>query len=150
MMRKTLRSRRPHPDRPLPRWSLTHPAAAPLTWDIQSRGKLAVVATVEGELDVDTAPGLSEQLVPLAAAGRHLILNLAGVRFCDCAGLSLFLRLRKSVSASGGSLHLAAPTSPVRRLIAVARLSDVLPVTDDPAEVIAALNAAAAAGDPGS
>lgn len=138
-MRKSLLPRRPSPDQPLTRWSLTRPAANPLTCDIRSHGELAVVAAIEGELDVDTAPALSEQLAPLAAAGRCLILDLAGLRFCDCAGLNLFLRLAKSATAADGSLHLAPTTAQVRRLIRVARLSDFLMVADSPADVIAAL-----------
>jgi anti-anti-sigma factor len=110
-----------------------------LTWDIQERGRQAYVV-VDGELDVGTAPGLSGQLTPLAEAGRDLILDLAGLRFCDCAGLNLFLRAQKHATAAGGSLHLVAVTKQVSRLIAMARLSDVLQVTATAADAIAALN----------
>jgi anti-sigma B factor antagonist len=109
----------------------------PLTWDILLRGDHSVVV-VDGELDVDTAPGLSAELTPLAAAGRHLILDLAGLRFCDCAGLSLFLRLHRYAIAADGSLHLASITASLLRLITLARLTDVLPIADSPADVIAA------------
>lgn len=142
-MRRTLLPRWRDGDHPLARWPLTRPAEDPLTWDIQSRGPLAVVVVVDGELDVGTAPGLRGQLTPLAAAGRHLILDLAGVQFCDCAGLSLFLRLQKHAIAAGGSLQLAAPIAPVRRLITLARLSEVLSVTAGVADAIAALDKAA-------
>ena len=76
-----------------------------------------------GELDIGTMPGLEGELGPLASTGSHLILDLAGVRFCDCAGLNLFLRLQRCASAAGGSLHLVTPTASVRRLIAVTKLS---------------------------
>ena len=144
-MRRALLPRWRDGDRPLVRWPLTRPAGDPLNWDIQVLGRRAVVG-VDGELDVDTAPGLGEALTPLAEAGRDLVLDLAGVRFCDCAGLSLFLRVQKQAAAGGGSLHLAAPIVQVRRLIIVARLSDVLPVTDRTADVIATLAQAAADG----
>ncbi len=144
-MRRALLPRWRDGDRPLVRWPLTRPAADPLSWDIQAHGRLAVVV-VDGELDVATTPGLGEELTPLAEAGRDLVLDLAGVRFCDCAGLSLFLRVQKQATAAGGSLHLTAPTVQVRRLIVVARLSGVLPVTDRTADVIAALAQAAADG----
>ena len=77
-----------------------------------------------------------------------MILDLAGVRFCDCAGLNLFLRLQQRARAAGGSLHLAAPTAPVRRLITLVRLSDVLPITASPADVIVAPDTAAITGPP--
>ncbi len=125
----------------------TGPIEDPLTWDIQARGDLAIVV-VDGELDFYSAPGLEDQLGPVADAGRHLILDLAGVRFCDCAGLSLFLRLQQRTRAAGGSLHLAALSGSVHRLITVARLSDVLPVTTSVADTIALLGRAATAGPP--
>ena len=98
-MRRALLPRWRDGDRPLVRWPLTRPAADPLSWDIQAHGRLAVVV-VDGELDVATTPGLGEELTPLAEAGRDLVLDLAGVRFCDCAGLSLFLRVQKQATAA--------------------------------------------------
>ncbi len=144
-MRRALLPRWRDGDGPLVRWPLTRAAGDPLNWGIQAHGRLAV-GVVDGELDVGTAPGLGEELTPLAEVGRDLVLDLAGVRFCDCAGLSLFLRVQRQATAAGGSLHLTAPTVQVRRLIVVARLSDVLSVTDRTADVIAALAQAAGAG----
>jgi len=132
-------------DHPLVRERLGRPVGKQLTWDIQSGGHLAVVV-VNGELDACTVPGLRGQLEPLADAGCHLILDLAGLRFCDCAGLSLFLRLQQRARAAGGSLQLAAPTASVRRLITLTRLSDVFPITLSPADVTAALDRAAITG----
>jgi anti-sigma B factor antagonist len=126
---------------------LAGPIEDPLTWDIQVRGDLAIVV-VAGELDIYSAPGLRDQLEPAADAGRHLILDLAGLRFCDCAGLSLFVRLQQRTRAAGGSLHLAALSGSVRRLITVARLDDVLPVTVSVADTIALLGRTATAGPP--
>ena len=77
--------------------------------------------------------------MPVADTGRHLILNLAGVRFCDCAGLGLFLRLQQRTPAAGGSLHLAALSGSVRRLITVTGLSDVFPAAASVADAIAML-----------
>ncbi len=147
MMHRTLLWRRRDADHPLVRGRLTRSAGIQLSWDIRSRGHLAIVA-VDGELDVDTAPVLGGHLEPLADAGCHLILDLAGVRFCDCAGLNLFLRLQQRTCAAGGSLHLAAPIASVRRLITLTRLSDVLPITASPADAIAALDRAALTGLP--
>ncbi len=145
-MRRALLPRWRDADRPLVRWPLTRLAGEPLTWDIQERGQRAVVV-VDGELDVGTAPGLWQELMPLAEAGRDLILDLAGVQFCDCAGLSLFLRVQKHAAAAGGSLQLAAATRAVSRLITMARLADVLPVKASAADAIAALDQAVRSGD---
>src|SRR6185437_5193394 len=101
-MLKTRFRRGHNPDLWLVRRRPTGPAGDLLTWDVQVRGALAVVA-VGGELDIDSAPGLERELAPVADAGRHLILDLAGLRFCDCAGLSLFLRVQQRARAAGGS-----------------------------------------------
>jgi anti-sigma B factor antagonist len=138
-MRRSLFPRRSNGDPPLARWPRL--AGEPLSWDIQSRDNVAVVV-VEGELDVGTGPGLADRLGPLADQGRHLILDMSGVRFCDCAGLSLFLRLEKQAAAAGGSLHLAALTAPVSRLITLARLADVLPVTTTVTDILTELDQA--------
>ena len=136
--------RRLNPDLRLVRRRPAGAAGDLLTWDVRTRGALAVVA-VSGELDIDSAPGLEADLAPVADAGRPLILDLAGLRFCDCAGLSLFLRVRQRARAAGGSLHLAALTPRVLRVITVARLADVLPITASVADTVAALEAAIAA-----
>jgi anti-anti-sigma factor len=141
-MRKALLRRRHARHHPLVRGRLNRFIGKPLTWDIRLRGCLTTVV-VTGELDVATTRGLEEQLGPLAGTGSHLILDLAGVRFCDCAGLNLFLRLQQHARAAGGSLHLVAPTASVRRLITVTKLSDVLRVAESPAEVITSLDGAA-------
>lgn len=135
-MRKSLFPRHGDGDPSHARWPRL--TGEPLSWDIQPRGNVTVVV-LDGELDVGTAPGLAGQLDPLAGEGGHLILDMAGVRFCDCAGLSLFLRLDKQVTAAGGFLHLAALAAPVRRLVSLAKLDDVLVVTPTVADVLAEL-----------
>jgi anti-anti-sigma factor len=125
--------------RPLAGMGFSGPVEDMLTWAVKDRDGLVIVV-VGGELDIHSAPGLGEALAPAADAGRHLILDVSGLRFCDCAGLSLFLRTQERARAAGGSLHLAAPTGSMRRLITVARMSDVLTVTASVADAIARLH----------
>jgi anti-sigma B factor antagonist len=99
---------------------------------------LAIVV-LDGELDIVTAPDLAQRLAPVARTGSDLVLDLAAVRFCDCAGLNTFLRLRRLACASGGSLHLAAPTAVVRRLIMLVQLDEVLPLAASVDEAVSAL-----------
>jgi anti-anti-sigma factor len=98
----------------------------------------AIVA-VDDELDILTAPDLARRLAPVARAGNDLVLDLSAVRFCDCAGLTAFLRLRRLASASGGSLRLAAPTAAVSRVIMLAHLEEVLPLAASVDEAISTL-----------
>jgi anti-sigma B factor antagonist len=133
--------------RPLVGIGFSGPVEDMLTWDIKDRDG-PVIVVVEGELDIHSAPGLGEALTPAADAGRHLIVDVAGLRFCDCAGLSRFLRTQERARAAGGSLHLAAPTASMRRLITVARMSDVLTVTASVADAIVMLNSDSPSGPP--
>ncbi|HMH94624.1 MAG TPA: STAS domain-containing protein [Streptosporangiaceae bacterium] len=112
--------RRNSPSDCLPCWAaLTGGTQGQLAWSAYSDGHLVVVA-LDGELDLATRPGLAEQLDPLAKAGRHLILDLGALTFCDCTGLNLFLRWQRQTAAAGGALHVVGATPRFRRLAGLA------------------------------
>jgi anti-anti-sigma factor len=56
-----------------------------------------------GELDIDTAPRLREDLAALASrsAGGLLVLNLSGITFCDSTGLYTLLGIRQTLPLAG-------------------------------------------------
>jgi anti-sigma B factor antagonist len=104
----------------LPYWAaVTGGTRGPLAWSVYADGHL-VVAALDGELDLGTGPGLAERLDPLAQAGRHLILDLGALTFCDCTGLNLFLRWQRQAAAAGGALHIVAATPRFRRVAGLA------------------------------
>ncbi|GAA3046140.1 STAS domain-containing protein [Streptomyces roseofulvus] len=60
-----------------------------------------------GELDVYTAPQIEAELTRLARrTERELLLDLAGVTFCDSSGAALFLRMHRRCVADGVRLRL--------------------------------------------
>jgi anti-sigma B factor antagonist len=134
-MRMTMSAQGRDADCPLACGDLTGGTGDLLTWAIDSRGPPVIIVLL-GELDIATAPGLAMQLDSLAETGRDLILDLAGLRFCDCAGLSALLRVRQRATAAGGSLHLTALTPALRRFITLVRLHDLLPIAACPANMI--------------
>jgi len=109
-----------------------------LSWNTRSHGRLTVI-TLHGDLDSAIAAALDDLLGPLATAGRHLVVDLAGLRACDRAGLSLFLRWKVAAMAAAGSLCLATAPLAVRRLITTVHARDVLPFAVDTAGAIIAL-----------
>jgi anti-anti-sigma factor len=116
----------------LPSWTaVTGGSKDTLAWGIYSDGHLAVAA-LDGELDLATVPGLEQRLEPLAAAGCHLILDLAALRFCDCTGLNLFLRLEHAASAAGGALQVAAATPRFRQILDLTGTRGQLPARARP------------------
>ncbi|OLZ69600.1 hypothetical protein AVW11_09955 [Streptomyces amritsarensis] len=74
------------------------------------------VLTVGGELDMDTAPHLTEAF-DLLDLHQRLILDLSGVTFIDSCGLNTLLTLRHRVSLTGGSLELGGLPDQALRLL---------------------------------
>jgi anti-sigma B factor antagonist len=100
-----------------------------LRWTVQPHGNLAHI-TLVGELDAATAPVLDAHVRPLAAAGRDLVVDLAEIRFCGCAGLTLFMQWQSRAAISGGSLCLLAPARIVQRLLTVTGTLELLTCAD--------------------
>ncbi|HEX2046955.1 MAG TPA: STAS domain-containing protein [Acidimicrobiales bacterium] len=86
----------------------------------------AVVA-VNGELDMATAPELSQSLAGvLDQHPRRLTLELGGLEFIDSTGLTLLVRTSKELKEHEGALELAHPTPPVRRVLEIVGLDGLL------------------------
>jgi anti-sigma B factor antagonist len=88
-----------------------------------------VVLAVSGELDVASTPILRAH-IEFALGGRpaRLVLDLAGLRFCDAAGLSALAMARNATSRDGVSLALAAVPRPVTRLLKMTGMNLILDV----------------------
>ena len=74
-----------------------------------------------GDLDLACAPLLKRLLTPMARAGRDVVLDLGGVTFLDCSGVTALLRAHRLVQARGGSLTLRHVSPRVRRVIELTR-----------------------------
>ncbi|WP_189226731.1 STAS domain-containing protein [Saccharothrix coeruleofusca] len=104
-----------------------------LSIDVDDRGGGGpVVVAVAGELDFATTPALLDAAVPLAEAGRELVLDLDGLVFCDSSALSALVRLHKAATGSGGSLLLARPRSAVLAALRMATLDRLFAISDGP------------------
>lgn len=84
---------------------------------------LVTVLKLGGELDLYSARLLREVAHGLAAAGDcRIVLDLAGLGFCDAAGLGALVGCQSRIRASGGRLSLAGVSPKIARLFAAARL----------------------------
>jgi anti-anti-sigma factor len=63
-----------------------------------------------------------------AAPGSRVIVDLEGLAFIDCSGLSAMVSAWKQARQGGGDLWLAAPQQPVLRLLSLTDLTGLLPV----------------------
>lgn len=95
----------------------------------------ATVLQVRGNLDLDSAPLLAARLdEALAGPCPHIVVDLAGVEFCDSIGLSTFVVGYNRARATGGWLRLAAPGEFLERLLDTLGLASrlgVYPTVDD-------------------
>ncbi|MFF7590422.1 STAS domain-containing protein [Kitasatospora purpeofusca] len=79
---------------------------------------IARVVRLDGEVDHDQREQLEDALAH-AVADRppQLVVDLAGLAFCDCAGVNALLKARRQASACGVGLMLVCPPPQVSRLL---------------------------------
>lgn len=98
---------------------------------VAERGGWTVVL-VGGEVDLTTAPKLREQLLRLIADGkRHLVVDLAGVDFCDSTGLGVLIGTAKRARADGGDVEVSGLTPGLVRLFELTRLDQAFAIHAD-------------------
>jgi anti-sigma B factor antagonist len=73
-------------------------------------------------------PGWRTRCRLLPPPGSRVIVDLEGLAFIDCSGLSAMVSAWKQARQGGGDLRLAAPQQPVLRLISLTDLTGLLPV----------------------
>ena len=100
-------------------------ADAPTTLELtvsEQDGETVVGAA--GELDVNTAPELREQLARLVNEGaRRIVVDLADVSFVDSTALSVLVSALKRLRQADGDLELASPNPSVRRVFEITGLT---------------------------
>jgi anti-sigma B factor antagonist len=86
-----------------------------------SHDRSHAVLEVTGALDLAGAPVLDEAIARAERDGyaAMIVLDLAGVTFCDAAGLGLLVSWHYALRAAGGRLVLTHPSGPVQRLLTV-------------------------------
>ncbi len=74
--------------------------------------------SVSGDLDLGTSPILGLRVAQLRAdRGADLIVDLSGCDFCDSAGVSALIALRKRCDQEGWRLKIVHAQLAVRRML---------------------------------
>src|ERR1700755_2116395 len=89
-------------------------------------GRMRVL--LRGELDLATAPPLTESMRRLREQDEHVLLDLDQVAFIDMGGLRAVLTAVEHASADGWAFAVTNGSKPVRRLIAMIGLDGRLPI----------------------
>ncbi|MEU4348132.1 STAS domain-containing protein [Streptomyces sp. NPDC023838] len=99
----------------------------------------AAVLSLTGELDHDTVEPLRVALTEqIAAAPERIVVDCAGLRFCDSTGLNALLRARAAASQTAGAgIELAALQAPVARMFEITGADAVFRIHADLDEALA-------------
>ncbi|MFF1875082.1 STAS domain-containing protein [Kitasatospora herbaricolor] len=92
------------------------------------------VVEITGELDYDSAPRLRtvlQRTLALRPVSPRLVLDLAGLTFCDSTGLNVLLQARTDAERQGTVVHLARPTPAVARVLEITGADQLFPVDPD-------------------
>jgi anti-sigma B factor antagonist len=98
-----------------------------LSCRISQTGQATV--TFAGELDTASADQACEYVRDAVDAhGGQVLLDMAGLSFCDARGLGALVRMSRHAGQAGSSLHLVAPPPRLVKIIRITGLEDKLPV----------------------
>lgn len=94
----------------------------------RQRPRLALYC-MEGRFDAHEAPVVRETLDRALVDGRHLLaLDMSAVTFIDSTALAELVRLMKRARDVGGELILFDVSDPVRVILELTRLDEVLSI----------------------
>ena len=95
---------------------------------LSSHGGIPVLS-VRGEIDVASAPRFQASVTDLLAwSSDTLIVDMSEVTFIDSIGLGVLIDAEKRSRAANKSLRLVVTQPPVRRLLELTGLDEVLSV----------------------
>lgn len=86
-----------------------------------------LVATIAGELDLDSADEVRDSLASAAVGTgcQHLHVDVGALDFIDSYALGALVSARNSAAAAGVAFALVNPSPPVAKAIQVTGLADV-------------------------
>ena len=90
-----------------------------------SAGVVTVVVT--GEVDLDTAPTVRDEVLRHLHGGAAVHLDLGDVTFMDSSGLHVLLATSRRAAEVGADLRLARVSARVQRLLELTGTDGVLP-----------------------
>ena len=91
------------------------------------------VLRLRGELDMDAAGRLGEAIEDVhAQAVPVLLLDLSELEFIDSSGLRELVVASRRQQELGGRVELHAPSDPIRRVLEIVGLDQILTISESP------------------
>jgi anti-sigma B factor antagonist len=96
-----------------------------------------VILSIDGEVDLATAPQLRAKLLDLVQDGTgSLVVDLTPVPFIDSTGLSALLAGYQRAAARGRTMRLVCPEGPVLRVFRLTGMEMVFPISSSLVEAL--------------
>jgi anti-anti-sigma factor len=102
---------------------------------VEHTGSTAIVR-LAGELDLATAPELSDVLRGLEPGCKRIILDLTSLEFIDSTGLRLAVAEHDRASLDGFEFVITGAAGPVLKVLRLTGLDVTLPLAPDVASVL--------------
>jgi anti-sigma B factor antagonist len=101
--------------------------AGPAKFVVSDAGNGLVYVAVHGEVDVATAPQLSERLRDAIRSGaRRIEVNLAACTFLDSSGLNVLVVAFRDAQSRGGDLVVVKASGSVASVLSITGLDSLL------------------------
>jgi anti-sigma B factor antagonist len=116
-----------------------------LSSEMLEEGADAVVS-LEGEVDLYTAPELKQELHRLVGEGaKRIVVDMTSTTFIDSTTLGVLLSVVKRVRPEGGAVVLVCPDRNVKRIFEITLLDRVFTIVDTRQEAFDELSSSASA-----
>lgn len=98
----------------------------------------AVVLDLSGDLTYAHREAFKAAIESVRKKGcRHVILNMADVRFVDSSGLGLLALASQNFKLAQGKMSMLRPQSYVREILGLANIPKLIPVFDNEEDALA-------------
>ena len=88
----------------------------------------AMIVTVRGRLDTNTAPELDEAIKKETISENAVVVDFAGVEYISSAGLRVLLALKRELDGQGKSLAIRNINAVVREIFNVTGFINILTI----------------------
>jgi anti-sigma B factor antagonist len=97
------------------------------------------VVEISGDIDANTAPTVSENVLPLATPGSKILMDMTGVPYMSSAGLRALLSLYRQTQAKDGKLVLVGLSEELQDTMSVTGFLDFFTTAENVDAGMAAL-----------
>lgn len=87
--------------------------------------RMAVIA-LSGEIDMAGLDDLQSAIEPHLAQGQTVVLDLSNVTFADSTLVKVLVQVHGKANDIGGALLVRNPSNPVRRVLSIGDLDDLV------------------------